>query len=88
MNSNNNLFDIVSKEDKNKPDLDCIRSVRIILGIVAGIVIWIAAWQLAELYVNKSSKRTQTIIYGTSIIVAFLVLYWLGKKYPSNIGMA
>lgn len=56
-----------------------------VLGILAGIVIWIAIWQLAEVFINKKDKYTQLKIYGVAVIISLIVLFWLAANHPSNL---
>ena len=62
-------------------------AIRIVIGIILSIIVWIGLWQLSEIHINTRSKNTQTAIYLSVLVVTFLLLFWLAKKYPSCIGM-
>lgn len=63
-------------------------SIRMIVGIISGIMIWLAASRLSELYINTKSVQVQTTFYLILMLIFLGILFWLGRNYPECVGMA
>lgn len=57
-----------------------------ILGIVAAIFLWIAAWQLCDLLLKNKKTSTQIAVYFIAFIVSLAILFYLGNRNPKFVG--
>ncbi len=55
-----------------------------VLGVIAGIIILIAARRLAKLHLGKADIKTQTIGCLIAVVLSLIALFWLGTKYPKT----
>lgn len=69
---------------KNSTD-DQSHTLNIAIGLIAGIIVWIAAWQLAIIVIDKYDTRTRLIVYFLMLAIGVGVLFWLNYNDPSSL---
>lgn len=65
---------------------DVYSSYHIVMGVVAGILIWVAAYNVFDLYLKDKSDDFKKVFYTASLITGMLVLFWLAHKFPASLG--